>query len=255
MKNSVQGGARVYDIHCHILPGLDDGSPTPQKTMRMASMAAKNGTSQIICTPHCSTNDPNLGDRLQEILECTEEMNALLSDAEIPVTLLPGMELLCNGSLQRLLANGIFLTLAQSRYMLLEFPFNTRYSFINEAAQEVSDSGLRPVIAHPERYDCVQRDPERVAQWLSWGWLIQVNRGSLTGSLGLSAQRTSQWLMYRRMAHFCASDGHGTNHRMPELLSGYNWIARHCSEDYALLVTETNPRRLIRDHYIPNPSI
>lgn len=245
----------MYDIHCHILPGLDDGSPSPQETIRMARMASENGTGQIICTPHCSTNDPNLSDRLQEIVECTGEMNALLSEAEIPVTLLPGMELLCNGSPQRLLANGEFLTLAHSRYMLLEFPFNTRYSVIDACAQEVSDSGLRPVLAHPERYECVQRDPERVAQWLSWGWLVQINRGSIVGSLGLSAQRTAQWLLHRRMAHFCASDGHSATYRTPELLSGYNWITRHCSEDYAALLTETNPRRLIKDRFIPNPSV
>lgn len=245
----------MYDIHCHILPGLDDGSPTPQETLRMAAMAAKNGTSEIVCTPHCSTNDANLSERLQEIVECTRGMNAMLQEAEIPVTLHPGMELLCGGSLRQLLAEGEFLTLAGSRYLLVEFPFNTRYSVINAAAQEVADSGLRPVIAHPERYDCVQRDPERLADWLNWGWLIQLNRGSILGSLGLSAQRTAQWIVYRRMAHFCASDAHSSTYRTPELLSGFNWIAHHCSEDYASLVTETNPRRLIMDRFIPNPSV
>lgn len=245
----------MYDIHCHILPALDDGAPSVHETLRMASIAAENGTGRIICTPHCSSNDPHLSERLQEILACTDEMNAALRDADIPVELYPGMELLCIGSLQPILAEGEFLTLAHSRYILLEFPFGSHEARIQEAAQEVADAGLRPVLAHPERYDCVQHDPERLRQWMDQGWLIQINRGSITGSFGSTAQRTAHWILEQRMAHFCASDAHRSTFRTPDLSAGYAWIARHCSEDYASLLLETNPRRLINDRFIPNPSI
>lgn len=221
----------------------------------MAAIAAKNGTRRIICTPHCSSNDPNLPQRLRMILDRTEEMNHMLADAEIPVELQPGMELLCAGPLAPILTSGEFLTLGFSRYLLMEFRFNIPFAAIHAAAQEVTDAGLRPVLAHPERYDCVQREPERLRYWLDSGWLIQVNRGSLTGSLGSGAERTAMWLLYRRMAHLCASDAHSATYRTPDLRAGYELIAHNFGESYAELLLETNPYRLLKDRYIPNPVV
>lgn len=245
----------MYDIHCHILPNLDDGAQSEQDALRMASIAAKNGTTQIICTPHCTSNDPELDRRLQLILERTMQFHAILSDYELPVQLHPGMELLCVSPLENMLRSGRFLTLAGSRYILLEFPFDTEYYAIEDAAASVVHAGLCPVLAHPERYDCVQHHPERLYQWLDAGWLIQVNRGSITGSLGEESQLAAHWLLSRRMVHLVASDAHRSIFRTPDLRTGYDWIVRHCSEDYASLVLEINPRRILNDRFIPNPTV
>lgn len=245
----------MYDVHCHILPALDDGARTVEESLRMAAIAVAGGTSQIICTPHCSSSDPALGQRLERILERTAFLNDRLADAELPVHLHPGMELLVTGPLEDMLRRGEFLTLAGSRYILLEFPFHTLPHAIEAAAAEVAAAGLCPVIAHPERYDCVQDAPEQVERWLAQGWVVQVNRGSITGTLGQNARTAGQWLLRHRLAHLVASDAHRAEFRTPELRTGWDWIARHCSEGYASFVLEANPNRILKDRFIPNPAI
>ena len=179
----------MLDLHCHILPGLDDGAQSDLDTMRMARIAADSGTRGIVCTPHCSTDDPFLPDRLRRILNATDRANELLAREEIPLRLFSGMELLCVTSPFPLLRQGEFLTLAGTRYLLIEFPFDIRSAAIADAAAAVEEAELVPVIAHPERYFCVQWTPELVRGWADRGWLIQLNRGSLTGGFGGEVDR------------------------------------------------------------------
>lgn len=243
----------MYDIHCHILPELDDGAQSVQQSLAMAAMAAKNGTTELICTPHCSSTDPNLPIRMETILARTAQMNALLEEAGIPLRLHPGMELLCIGGLRQLLAQGDFLTLANSRYLLLEFPFDCEAQELGLAAWDAQRLGLCPILAHPERYTCVQYTPELAGEWAEQGWLLQLNADSLLGNLGDAAAEASQWLVRAQLAHIVASDAHHVAYRTPALSAGYEWVARHTTQAYASLLFCENPSNILNDLPVDRP--
>ena len=240
----------MVDLHCHILPGLDDGARTEEDTLEMARIAVRGGTKEIVCTPHCSTDDPYLPDRLRDILSDTDRMNSMLSREDVPLLLHSGMELLCVTSPEPLLDQGEFLTLAGSRYLLIEFPFDIRSGAISDAAETVRAAGLVPVIAHPERYYCVQWMPELVASWADRGWVIQLNRGSLTGGFGAEVREAAEWVMRRELAHLVASDAHSADYRTPDLSEGYRWVAVNYSSRYASLLFQENPQRVLDDRTV-----
>ncbi len=240
----------MYDLHSHILPGLDDGAQSMQDTLLMADMAARCGTRKIVCTPHCSTDDPNLSYRLEQIINRTQQANAILYQERIPIRLYPGMEFLCAENPSIFLERGDFLTLAGSRYLLIEFSFDIRSSAIQDAASTVARHGLIPIIAHPERYDCVQWTPDMVRGWVSQGWLIQINRGSITGNFGQEAYDTAAWILYRRLAQLVASDAHGIDFRTPDLMQGYHWALHNCGQEYADVLFFDNPRCILSNRLV-----
>ena len=240
----------MIDLHCHILPNLDDGSGSEDETLEMARIAVQSGTAEIVCTPHCSTDDPYLPDRLRTILSSTSRANAMLRHEGLDLLLHSGMELLCVTSPEPLLAQGEYLTLGGSRYLLIEFPFDIRSSAITSAAETVASAGLVPVIAHPERYYCVQWIPELTGDWAERGWLIQLNRGSITGGFGNEVRVAAEWIPRRGLAHLVASDAHSAEYRTPDLSEGYRWVARNCSDDYAELLFQENPQRVLDDRTV-----
>ena len=240
----------MIDLHCHILPGLDDGARSEDDTLDMARVAVRSGTTEIACTPHCSTDDPYLPERLRTILTETARANALLAQEDIPLLLHSGMELLCVTSPGPLLEQGEYLTLGGSRYLLIEFPFDIRSAAIADAAETVRAAGLVPVIAHPERYFCVQWTPELTADWAGRGWLIQLNRGSISGGFGNDARSAAEWILRRSVAHLVASDAHSPDFRTPDLSEGYRWVERNCSGEYAELLFQTNPQRMLEDNSV-----
>ena len=150
----------MTDLHCHILPGLDDGAKTPETTLQMAKQAVQSGVRQIVCTPHCTTGDPRLRTRLTRIKKAVEVLNYVFGQMQLPLTLYAGIELLCNDRLSETLERREFLTLAGSRYLLIEFPFDVTLSRIERAANAVRQAGYIPVLAHPERYTAVWRNPD-----------------------------------------------------------------------------------------------
>ena len=240
----------MLDLHSHILPGLDDGARDEADLLAMARIAAEAGTVGMVCTPHCSTDDPYLPERLRMILEAVGRAGELLDTEGIPLRLYSGMELLCLGTPAPLLRAGEYLTLAGSRYLLIEFPFDIRSAAIADCAEAVSRAGLVPVIAHPERYFCVQWTPELVRAWAGNGWLLQLNRGSLTGGFGAEVMECARWIAGRRLAHLSASDAHSPLYRTPDLREGYRWVSENCAADYAELLFRENPRHMISDQSV-----
>lgn len=243
----------MIDLHCHILPDLDDGSKSPTMTVEMARLAARTGTAQIVCTPHCHSSDRELPRRLDEIRRLTDRMNALLAQCGIALTLHPGMELLCREGLHPLLEAGSVLTLADSRYLLIEFDFDAPVSRMEAAIDLVSDFGLRPVIAHPERYGAVQRDPRRLGGWFRRGCLIQLNKGSILGRFGPQPEACADWILENGLAHVVASDAHRPGIRTPDLSVVCETVARRYSPAYADLLFQRNPARILANRDLVRP--
>lgn len=238
----------MTDIHCHILPGIDDGARTLEDALQMARIAQRSGVNAIIATPHC--NHPanfksNYIDR--ELADHFALLHAAIKEARIPISLYPGAEVLCSEDTPQLLEAGKLLTLAGSRYLLVEFFFNESPSFMNRQLDAIAALGAVPVIAHPERYSAIQQDPRITESWFSRGYILQLNKGSILGALGVRAQSCSHFLLTQGLAHVIASDAHGIRQRTTNMQPLEEVLPSLCPESYADILLRRNPRRICKD--------
>ena len=205
----------MIDLHCHILPGVDDGAADPDTACRMAALAADCGVRYICATPHCNTRDSRKNYRSPELERAFAALNEELDRWRIPVRVLPGAEVLARSNLEELLDRGALQTLNNSRYLLVEFYFDEVPEEMTRRLEAVARSGLVPVIAHPERYFAVQDRPFLALGWAERGWPLQLNQGSILGDLGEGAYDAAGWLLRRHAASVLASDAHDALRRSP----------------------------------------
>ena len=147
------------------------------------------------------------------------------------------------------------ITLGGSRYLLVEFDFGLPGSVLLRTLEAIAQRGLVPVVAHPERYDAVQRDPGLAAWCFSRGMLLQLNKGSLLGLLGSRAEDTALHLLSHGLAHLIASDAHDDRFRTTGFRSLLPVLEPICHPDYIALLLHGNPRRILRDEPIPIPPL
>ena len=244
----------MIDLHCHILPGVDDGADTLETACQMARLAAQSGVSIIVATPHCNLPDCPENYRGETLLRKFDALDRLLQHYGIPVRILPGAEVFARHNLPQLLESGRLVTLNHSRYLLVEFFFGESPQTISSVLRMVTEYGLVPVIAHPERYEAVQRDPMLAVEWFRSGYVIQVNKGSLLGRLGRHAQKTAFWLLNEGLVHVVASDAHHTEYRTPFMGTLVQMLQERYPAPYLRLILEKNPRRIIENQIIPPPN-
>ena len=237
----------MIDIHAHILPGMDDGAEDLQDTLEMARMAVENGTMVMVATPHCNLPgiydnyfDKNYKDTFQRVVWALEEHN-------IPLTLLPGLEVFATPDLPELIADGLVQTINGSRYLLVEFPFEEEAEYVDTILDDVLAMGICPVIAHAERYEFVQKSPGIIDRWKQKGMLIQVNKASFMGKFGRSAYNTAHMMMRRFQVDVIASDCHRPYMRTPIMEDVYMSLARKYPRQYLELLFEKNPGKICQD--------
>ena len=240
----------MVDIHAHILPGLDDGSDRTLTSLRMADLAVRSGVTDLIATPHSNQRGRFENYASESLTAQFQRLKEAVHREKLDLRLHLGMEVYATSDMAELYRDGKLLTLAGSRYLLIEFPFDIRSAAIADCAEAVSRAGLVPVIAHPERYFCVQWTPELVRAWAGNGWLLQLNRGSLTGGFGAEVMECARWIAGRRLAHLSASDAHSPLYRTPDLREGYRWVSENCAAEYAELLFRENPRHMISDQSV-----
>ena len=234
----------ITDLHCHLLPGLDDGARNLTESLRMLEMAAASGVGRIVCTPHLRMGDPLLEEKGEAIRWMVNYVQAAAAREMIPVEAFPGAEVLWGGhsgnldTLRRL-------TLAGSRYLLVEFSFRERLSQIEFAAGQVANMGLVPVLAHPERYEAVQRDSHCIAEWFRNGWVIQLDKGSVLGDFGQGAYQASAWVLEHGFAHVVASDAHNLLTRTASFVRLEQFLTQRYSLGCAELLLRRNPGRMV----------
>lgn len=238
----------MIDIHAHILPGIDDGADSVETAVQMARGAVEGGVRAMVATPHCGKPG---GIRTNffsgELLGQVAQLQATLERAGIDLKLYPGMEVFVTEQFPQWLQEGKLLPLAGSRYLLVEFYFDESDTYINSILEQIKGRGLTPVIAHPERYYCVQWKPELAVQWAREGSVLQLNRGSIQGKLGNPALKCSWELLYTGVPQVAASDAHGSRTRRPELRSLMMELGDGLSWDYAAKLLIENPRSILRN--------
>ncbi len=238
----------MTDIHCHILPGVDDGADSLETALQMVRIAAQSGVRAMIATPHCGhPGNPVQNYIGPELARQFQQLYSAVKQAGIGISLFPGAEVLCTEDTPALLEAGKLLTLAGSRYLLTEFFFDEDESFMNRQLEAIRALGAIPVIAHPERYGAVQEDRLLAERWFARGYILQLNKGSILGNLGARAQSCAHQLLSQGLAHVIASDAHGTAQRSPNMRPLEDVLPSLCPETYADILLRKNPRRICKD--------
>lgn len=235
----------MVDIHCHILPGLDDGSDNMEESVRMARLAVEGGTTAVIVTPHSNIPDSyrNYCDRVY--VEKFKALKARIEEEKISLKIFPGHEIFAADNFVELIRSKKLLTLCNSDYPLVEFDFTEHSESVYEKLAMLTAEGLTPIVAHPERYAFVAEDESAPQKIIKLGCLLQINKGSLKGSFGRNAYFASVGIIENEFAHFVASDAHSPYMRTPYLADAYEIISEIRSEDYADLLFNINPSDII----------
>ena len=246
----------MIDLHCHILPFVDDGARNAAMACKMAEHSLRSGVDIVVATPHCNIEYMPGNFRDRSYWEVFGLFKALLKQHRIPLTVLPGAELFAHRhNLQQLLEEERVVTLNRSRYLLTEFNFHAPAEEISAMLRLIRHKGYIPVIAHPERYSAVQESPRVAEAWFQDGYILQVNKGSILGRLGEGAKHTGRHLLRHGFAHVIASDAHHPYHRPTGFRSLTPVLEQLCSAAYAQLLLQTNPKRIISDKAVVSPDL
>lgn len=241
----------MIDIHCHILPGLDDGSDSVETSLKMAEMAIADGVTHVIATPHANSEyefnpeliqsrrdeiQSHLGDRLSILTGCDFHLN------------FENLQIL-RGDLQRF-------TLNHGDYLLVEFANFAIPASMDQTLHELKLLGLHPIITHPERNPLLRSQWDRVWGWINQGCFVQLTAQSITGGFGQRAQQAADLLLEANAVHFVASDAHNVTTRPLRLKPVYEALAKTEGEQRARALLEDNPRAAVENRplpYLPEP--
>lgn len=220
----------MIDIHCHILPGIDDGAATIEDTLEMARAAVKEGITTIIATPHHKNNQFN--NLKSSILTKVNDLNTVLKQENIPLTVLPGQEVRIYGEVLEDYYKEEILTLNHTQYLFIEFPSSSVPRYAERLLYELQTEGIIPIIVHPERNKELQEKPDLLYQFVKNGALTQVTASSVAGYFGKNVKKFSEQLIEHNLTHFVASDAHNTHNRSFKLNQAFDLIETGFGVDY-----------------------
>jgi len=242
----------MIDIHCHILPQLDDGPETLEEAVAMAQIASQDGIRQIVAAPHLRQGvyEPTT----EQILARTEEFVAALRQAEIPVNVVPTVNVCLEPNLIDHLVAGDFLTLGgDTRYILLELPNDRVPLQVESFFHQCLLKRVIPILVHPERTLEIRDCLERLKNWINMGVLVQVNAMSLTGGFGKRVQRMVRKMMEQHLCHLIASEAHSSDKRIPVLSNAVEVAAGILGEDIAQEMVTQLPAQILAGEFVEPP--
>lgn len=244
----------MIDIHCHIVYGVDDGSYSKAESLRMSQIAAHSGVTDIIATPH---SIPGMFDNFagEELDAAFGRLEKLIADNGLDERLRVhrGMEAFANDDTLNRLENGQLLTLAGTDHLLIECEFGEDPEYFGGILLRLRRRGIRPVIAHPERYYFAQDDPKFLLDYVDMGCALQLDSGSVTGMFGHRSRRTALELLDIGAVQLIGSDAHDSESRTPDMREAADLIANEFSHRYAELIFDVNPARLLKNRRLLFP--
>ncbi len=232
------------DIHCHLLPGIDDGAKDIAESLAMARLAVADGISTIVCTPHqCGNYACN---RSGAIRRSVDELQQVLDGEEIPLQVLPGADVRIESDIiAELQADNILSLADQRRHVLLELPHEL-YFPLEGLHGNLKAKGITGILSHPERNQGILDQPNLVKPLVELGVLMQITAGSLVGTFGEKVQKFSEDLLCNGLVHFISTDAHSSKRRRPLLQRAYKRAVRLVGEDMALEVCCRNPMSIVK---------
>jgi len=203
----------MIDIHSHILPAIDDGAKDINMSLEMLKIAVDKGIKKIVATPHYYRG--YYENKYEDICKLVDEVSSIAYKSDIDIDIIPGQEIFLAGHILELYKEGIIRGLAETKYMLIELPMNTMPKDALDIIYELKVEGVKPIIAHPERYMYIIEKPSRINVFIEEGCFFQINGGSIKGLFGKTVQKTAETLIRNGICDFIASDAHTTGGRAP----------------------------------------
>lgn len=237
-----------FDMHCHILPGIDDGAKDEKEMLKMLQIAYDDGIRYMFTTPHYH---PARGDASADRIECAYNVVQEIIKEQFPdMKLYKGNEIYYRQDLGELLRNGTVLSLAGSDYVLVEFPFSTDTKQIKKAVGQVQMAGYLPVVAHVERYEQLIGEYDFIQELTDAGVYFQVNADSVTGELGRNRKKFVKKLIKNECVHFIGTDAHDSVYRTPRLQACATYLKKKFDEDTANILLYYNPIMVVKNKVI-----
>lgn len=232
----------IVDMHCHVLPGVDDGPKSMEGSMTILQEAVRQGIGKMIVTPHYHPGRYKVPAPL--VLRTITEVRRELRRRGIAIELIPGQECYYFSNLLGELDAGNVLTMAGSNFVLVEFDPGVMYNVIQHAVRELFAGGYRPIIAHFERYQCLNERIDRLDELHDHGALLQMNFDRLLGKEGFFRRNFWRRLMREGYVDFLGSDTHGVNFRPLHVDQAMAWMRDEVDPGILRRVLEKNIRML-----------
>ena len=234
---------KKIDLHTHVLPGVDDGARDWDTCLAMLAASAKAGVTAVVATPHYLPWKKEVSG--EEIIKlCKEVSKKLLEKQGIAMDIYPGNEIYYTVDAIQDLRKKEILTLAGSRYVLVEFQQGFPYVNCYRAVKELRDGGYIPIVAHVERNECLQRI-EKLQELREMGALFQMNIEALQGGMFDAGARWAKKCLKLHLIDFLASDMHGMNRRPPMREDALQWIMKHVEPEYQQELLYGNAKKII----------
>lgn len=236
----------MIDIHSHILPLVDDGASSVEMALEMLSKAYLDGTDLVFLTPHFARPygfyNPN-----EKIKRLFNDLSDIVKKEGIPIELRLGCEYLYSSKEDFFEDLPAITCLNQTSYLLIEFFFDEREETMIEAVQTITDAGMIPIIAHPERFETIQESFSLIRSLRQMGALFQMNKGSILGRYGRIARETALDMLKGHYYSFVGSDAHHPMRRSSLMFDAYQEVERYFGKTYAKEIFSENPKRLIEN--------
>ncbi|MDD3338500.1 MAG: hypothetical protein PHS82_06540 [Lachnospiraceae bacterium] len=238
----------LYDVHCHILAGIDDGAANKEVAKRMLQSLYNDGVTNIIVTPHFRggyyTPDK---DKIDNAIGQLRELTKLVSEE---MQIYPGCEIFWTShSLERLQNKQIY-SMAGSFYALAEFLPSVDYRQIHSSMYELQCAGYTPIVAHAERCECLFKYPEHIEELVRMGACIQMNAGSIAGKGGLTMKWFCKKIMKKNLLHFVGTDAHDVGKRAPNMGECAKVMSKTMGEAYTKKILISNPSKIVRNEML-----
>ncbi len=240
----------MIDIHSHILPGQDDGSPNLEESVAMVRMAAESGTTDMVASPHADLEfafDPALVEsKVSELVKASDGVVRIHYGCDFHLYF---------DNVQDALANPFKYSINHKKYVLVEPSELMAFKSTEDVLERMRAAGMAVIVTHPERYGLLQRRIDQLESWVAAGSYLQLTAQSFFGRFGKAARKCAEELVRRGLAHFVASDAHDTVQRPPRLDEAYAWIAREHGEAMAERLLVTNPAAVLKGEPLPADKI
>jgi len=236
----------MVDLHCHILPGLDDGAKTIEDSMAMAEEAIADGITHVVATPHASSEYPF---DYKRVRAAVKELNTKLGGR---LTLATGCDFhLSHENLIAIRKDPRPFCIHQKDYLLVEFNEFSIPPSMDQTLHELQLAGIRPIVTHPERNGILRTHPERLRKWIGLGSYVQITAGSLSGVFGEGAQQDAWTWLAGGLVHFISSDAHNTTRRPLRLKFAYDAVAAKMGDEKASALLIDNPLAAFEGRPLP----
>lgn len=239
---------QIIDIHTHILPRVDDGSASMEETLQMIRIGKEQGINTIFATPHYGAGFQEKSVTELQDIKCMVEEEVRGIEASFRIYL--GNEIYYRTSSLKDVMEGKALTLADSRYVLIEFSMEVNYKTLYQGLREFILAGYAPILAHVERYACLSEDEYRIEELIELGVYIQMNASSLTGNILSRSLSRHKRFIKNKWIHIIATDCHNATFRAPYTKKALQTIIKLTDIDYARELFYINPGKILENKYI-----